>query len=279
MYISHLTKEQEAEIPNYIEKWQSKCSLTDPVERVDFERGIRNIHQEIGITVPNHFVYYASPAAMWREFEDWETYITCVLTEYWKYQIPLCDPASRHRRWRPGNTRPAFNFAAKRYSPGPARALCETEDSDEESGTVIDKVFHQQLHGRFLFPVQFDWRLIGYYACGQYEPPDDYFWERADKEDPTNQIHYQECCFLAPQQWLLQEIACVDFCHSVLGVERNEKLYAGLEAIVESGSFCGVFGRLCVACERPFKVEGNRNNFRLHFRDGEVFAYRDELQE
>ena len=63
--------------------------------------------------------------------------------------------------------------------------------------------------------------------------------------------------------------------YRALGINRNEKLYAGLEAIVEGGSFCGVFGRLCVACERPYRIEIDDRVFTLMFPDGEVLSNRE----
>lgn len=277
--VSKLTEEQESQIPFYIEMWRAKCALTTPIVPALLEQGLQDIHQEIGMEAPSQFLYYLSPAAMWRDFEVWKPKITRVLTQFWSYQIPLCDPYSMHRYWSHGNKRSAFNFTAKRYSPGSTYALREAEDSDETSGTVIEKQFHTELWKRFEFQVPFDWSLLGYYACDAYAPPDDYFWERADKDDPTNQMHYQDYCFLAPQQWLLRELACVDFCHRVLGINRNERLYSGLEAIVEGGSFCGTFGRLCIACERPCQIEVNEEGFTLIFRDGAVFSRRNDAHD
>jgi hypothetical protein len=270
---SQLDKAQEKQIPLYIEKWVAKCVLTTAITPTLFEKGLQEIHEELGMEAPREFLYYPSPAAMWREFEVWRPKITRVLTLFWRYQIPLCDPSSMHRLWSPGNKRLEFNFAAKRYCSGPNSALLETDDSDETAGTVIKRELHGRLWKRFDFQVPFNWNLLGYYACGDYEPPSDYLSERADEEDPTNQMPYQDYCFLAPDRWLLRELACVDFCHHVLGIHRNERLYAGLETIVESGSFCGVFGRLCVACERPHQIEIEDKSLKLIFTDGKVFTH------
>jgi hypothetical protein len=277
--ISRVTEEQASQIPIYIEKWRAKCLLTNPVIPALFERGLQDVHQEVGMEAPSEFIYHLSPAAMWREFEVWKPKITRVLTQFWSYQIPLCDPYSMHRYWSPGNKRPAFNFTAKRYSPGPNYALCEAEVSDETSGTVIEKQFHSELWKRFDFQVPVDWCLLNCCACGAYEPPEDYLWERLEEEDPNNRIGYEDYCFLAPQHWLLRELACVDFCHTVLGINRNERLYSGLEAVVESGSFCGTFGRLCIACERPCDIEVNQEGVKLTFRDGEVFSRRNDASD
>jgi hypothetical protein len=274
--VTQLTEAEESQIPIYIEKWRAKCSLTTPIVPSPFERGLRDVHEEVGIKAPSEFLYYLSPAAMWREFEVWKPKITRVTTQFWSYQIPLCNPYSMHRYWPPGNKRPAFNFTARRYSHSPNHALIEAEGSDETSGTVIEKQFHSELWKRFDFQVPFDWSLLGYYAYDEDGPTDDYLRERADEEDPTNQTNYRACCFLAPEQWLLQELACVDFCHTVLGINRNEKLYSGLEIIVEHGSFCGTFGDLCVACERPRNIEVNAEGFTLIFRDGEAFSCRHD---
>ena len=274
--ISHLTQQQADQIPIYIEKWKSMCSLTTPIERGPFEAGLRAVHNEIKIEAPQEFLYFLSPAAMWREFESWKAKITSVGTQYWSYQIPLCDPYSMHRLWRPGSTRPAFNFAARRYSPGLGYALCETDDSNETWGTVINKEFHSELWKGFEFSLPFDWGLLSYYTFEEDGPIDEYLWERAHKEDETSQVGYQQCCFLAPEKWLLWELACVDFCHNVLGVERNGKLYRGLEAVVKYGSFCGTFGRLCVVCERPQSIEVDENGFTLNYRDGEFFSWQHE---
>lgn len=271
-----LSPKQEEQIPIYIEKWKAIACLTTPIERTKFESGLKAVHQEIGLKAPSEFLYFSSPAAMWREFDDWKPKITRVLTQYWSYQIPLCDPGSMHRLSSPGNHRQAFNFAAKRKSPGWNFALRETRNSRETSGILVEKEFHKRLWERFEFESPFDWRLLGYYTVDEDGPIEDYLWERAHKEDPTSQIHYQEECFLAPEKWLLKELACVDFCFSVLGVERNDKLYRGLEEIVRNGSFCGTFGQLCVACERPISIEVNEDQFKLTYRDGEVFSCKHE---
>jgi hypothetical protein len=273
--ISQLEKGQGEKIPHYIEKWQAKCTLTTPIIPALFEQGLQDIHEELGMEIPREYLYYPSPTAMWRDVEVWKPKITRVLTQFWSYQIPLCDPFSYHRQYTPVSKRPAFNFAAKRYSPGPKYALCETEDSNETSGTVIEKEFHSQLWKLFDFQAPIDWEELGYYyTSGNFETPD-YFEYIAQEEDLTNQAHYRDYCLLAPQPWLLHELACVDFSHHVLGINRNERLYAGLEAIVENGSFCGVFGRLCVACERPAKIELKNKSFKLTFRDDEVFSYEE----
>ena len=269
--ISQLDKAQEDQIPFYIEKWRSKCLLTTPVNPALFEQGMQDIHEELGMEVIHEFLYFSSPTAMWREFEVWKPKVTRVLTQYWRYQIPLCDPSSMHRRF-PGSGRAAFNFSARRYSPGPHFALRETEDSNEESGTVLLSTFHAKLWKRFDFNVPFNLSLVGTYACFDFEVPGEYLYDKAGKEDPANQIDYTEYCFLGPDHWLLRELACVDFCHHVLGINRNERLYSGLEAIVESGSFCGVFGPLCVACERPSKIEVEDKIFKMVFPDGEMFS-------
>jgi len=270
--ISQLNEAQEKQIQLYVEKWRDKCLLTTPINPTCFEQGLQDIHEELGMEVPREYIYYPSPAAMWREFEIWKPKITRVLTQFWRYQIPLCDPTSMHRRWWPGSERSAFNFAAKRYSPGPNCALRETEDSNETSGTVIKKEFHGQLWKRFEFEKPVGCRILGYVSYNYNETIGDYLYERADKEDPTNQMPYDDYCFLGPEQWLLRELACVDFCHHVLGINRNENLYAGLEAIVENGSFFGVFGRLCVACERPHTIEVENENFKFTFPDGEEIS-------
>ena len=270
--ISQLDKAQEDQIPFYIEEWKSKCLLTSPVNPALFEQGMQDIHEELGMEAIHEFLYFPSPTAMWREFEVWKPKITRVLTQFWRYQIPLCDPSSFHRRWPPGSGRAAFNFAAKRYSPGPNFALRETEKSNEESGTVILSTVHSKLWKRFDFDIPFELSFVSTYACSDFEALSDYLYERADEEDPTNQMDYTEYCFIGPDHWLLHELACVDFCHHVLGIDRNERLYSGLEAIVESGSFCGVFGSLCVACERPSKIEVKDKIFKLIFPDGEVFS-------
>jgi hypothetical protein len=268
--ISQLDEAQEKQIPFYIEKWRVKCLLTTPITPTLFEEGLKDIHEELGMEAPREFLYYLSPTAMWREFEVWKSKITRVLTQFWRYQIPLCDPSSMHRRWGAGSERSEFNFAAKRYYPGPKYALRETEDSDETSGTVIKKGLHGQLWERFEFETPVGCRFFGYFPCDDNDTIDDYLYKRADKEDPTNQMHYWEYCFISPEKWLLRELACVDFCHHVLDINRNERLYTGLEAIVENGSFCGVFGRLCVACERPHTIEVDNKNFKFTFPDGEV---------
>lgn len=249
--------------------------MTAPVDLAIFKQGIQDIHEELAMETPREFLYYPSPAAMWREFEMWKPKITRVLTQFWRYQIPLCDPSSFHRRFGPGSRRAAFNFAVRRYSPGPNYALRETKDSNEESGTIILGTLHGKLWKRFDFDLPFNLSLVSTYPCFDFEEPGEYLYDKAEKEDPTNQMDFKEYCFIGPDYWLLRELACVDFCHCVLGINRNERLYSGLETIVENGSFCGVFGSLCIVCERPSKIELNDEIFKLNFPDGEVFTNRE----
>jgi hypothetical protein len=270
--VSRLAEGHEEQIALYIDKWRVQCSLTTPINPRLFEQGLQDVHQELGMEVPGEFLYYPSPAAMWRAFEVWKPKITRVLTRFWRYQIPLCDPWSMHRRSRPGSERFEFNFAAKRFSPGPNKALWETEDSNETAGTVITRRLHEQLWKRFQFETPVECKSFGNFPSHYDEAIDDYLYERADNEDPTNQMHYWEYCFLGPDRWLLRELACVDYCHRVLGIDRNERLYAGLEAIVEHGSFCGVYGRLCVACERPRTIEVKNDSCEITYPDGEIVS-------
>lgn len=276
--ISDLRPEQEALIPLYVEKWRDTCVLTTPVDGPEFEEGLCNVLDELGMETPNEFFYFLSPAAMWRGFNLWKDQVTRVLTQYWSYQVPLCDPDSMHRLWRPGSERAAFNFAATRYSPGPKWALCEDKRSDETSGNVLDRTFHAELWKRFHFEVPFDWSLVAYDPCGGYAPPTDFLEGRAYIEDPANQMRAEDYCFVSPSAWLLRELACVEFCHRVLGVPRNERLYSGLEAIVQNGSFFGLFGTLCVACQRPCRIEVEKSAVRLTFRDGAVFDFPDRSE-
>jgi hypothetical protein len=225
--ISQLDEAQEKQIPFYIEKWRDKCLLTTPITPTLFEQGLLDIHEELGMEAPREFLYYHSPAAMWSEFEVWKPKITRVLTQFWRYQIPLCDPTSMHRRFGAGSKRFEFNFAAKRYDPGPNKALWETEDSDETSGTVIKKGLHEQLWKRFQFEIPVGCRFLSYLPGDYNETIDDYLYERADKEDPCNQMYYWEYCFIGPEPWLLRELACVDFCHRVLGIGNRGRSLEG----------------------------------------------------
>jgi len=267
--IGQINIDQENQIRDYIEKWMEKSLLTTPINPPLLEQGIKKIFEEIGLETPSEYLYYSSPVAMWHEFENWKPKITRVLTEFWRYQIPLCDPSSFRRKWRPGNKHLIFNFAAKRYSPGPNKALMDTEESNETSGVVIDKKLHDQIWKKFDLQVPLDWSLIGFSDSLDLQSYD-YLQDRADEEDPTNQMHFFEYCYLAPERWLLRELACVDFCHNVLGVDRNERLYNGLESVVENGSFCGLFGILCIACERPAKINIEDNSYKLTFSDDEI---------
>ena len=271
--VSELNKMQEEQIPLYTEKWKTKAVLIKPITPRLFEQGLRQIHEELGMEPPIEFLYYQSPAEMWREFKAWKPKITRVLTQFWSYQLPLCDPLSMHRRWSPGNNRIAFNFAAKRYSLGYNSTLRETDDSDETSGTLISRELHSRLWQQFDFQVSVNWGVIGCFDCSEYKQPNDYLLQRAEEEDPTTPMPYQDYCFLSPCQWLLRELAYVDFCHHVLKINRNERLYTGLEAIIENGSFCGIFGRLCVASERPCKIEIDGGSSKLFFTDGAAYTY------
>ena len=271
--VSHLTDQQSSQIPAYIEKWQWKWMLTNTIDRPKLQKGIQDVCAEIGIEVPHEFLYYPNPPAIWRDFDNWKSKITRVLSQYWAYQIPLSDLDAMYRLWGPGNTRPTFNFAAKRYSPGVRYALCETEDSDETSGTVITRELHGQVWKQFQFYIPVvSYELFDYYSGGESGPHINYLGQRAWKEDPSSQTGFKDQSFIGPELWLLQELACVDFCHQVLGIDRNERLYCGLEALVEHGSFCGVFGQLCVACERPSQIQIEHEAVKFTFSDGETFT-------
>lgn len=273
--ITEVTAEQEALIPNYIEKWKSKCTLTTPIFRPGFEQGIRDLHQEMCYEVPCEFIYYSSPIAMWRDFETWKSKITQLETKCYSHAVPLCDTGAYYRQWGAGKRRPAFNFSAKRYDHGPTGPLRETEDSDETSGRVIAKDFHADLWKRFDFEVPVNWGLMWSYLEEENISFHDSLWDLAWEEDSSTQASLDDRYSLSPQPWLLRELSCVDFCHNVLGISRNERLYSGLEAIVEHGSFCAIFGQLCVACERPIQIEGKHKGFTMTFRDGEVCKYID----
>lgn len=92
--ISKLPPEHAALIPLFIEKWKAKCLLTTPVDGSAFQEGVRNVFDELGMESPKEFIYFESPAAMWRGFNDWKDKVTRVLTQYWSYQVPFCDPDS-----------------------------------------------------------------------------------------------------------------------------------------------------------------------------------------
>jgi hypothetical protein len=241
-----------------------------PIVRPAFERGIQDVCKEISVDWPREFLYFPSPAAMWRDFDNWKSKITAIGTEFWVYQLPLCDPKGMHHLGRSRSTRPAFNFAATRYSPGVEFALCETADSDETSGTVIENGLHSWLWEQMLYYERFTYRLLEYYAGGDEGPLLDFDGLGPINIDPG--VSLKNCCFIGPETWLLHELACVDFCHNVLGITRNERLYGGLEALVEHGSYCGTFGRLCVVCERPVKIEVGEKSHKFFFADGEEFV-------
>ncbi|RYG59699.1 hypothetical protein EON80_25445 [bacterium] len=115
----------------------------------------------------------------------------------------------------------------------------------------------------------FDWERIAYDVSAD-ETVENYLEDRLDQEVPGCQASPKDFWFLGPEYWLLQEIACVDFCHHELGVDRNQELYRCLETIVTCGSFCATFGNLCLCCERPVEI-WRYNGMNLRWRDGEIY--------
>jgi len=72
-----------------------------------------------------------------------------------------------------------------------------------------------------------------------------------NREDPTCQADIDEFIFLGPFAWLHHEVACVDYCKTVLGVSCDARLYGTLESCLRFGGFVLTFEKLCIICERP----------------------------
>jgi hypothetical protein len=94
--------------------------------------------------------------------------------------------------------------------------------------------------------------------------------QRADAEDRQCQARVDEFIFLGPFEWLVREVACVDFCHTVLGCRRNGPLYRALEELIRWGSLVITFERVCLICDRP-SVWGSEGES-PHSRAGRPFA-------
>ena len=62
--INHLTPEQEAKLPEYRDKWLKIGTCTEPANRPEAEKAVREMYRCGGLTPPEKIVWCSSPLAM-----------------------------------------------------------------------------------------------------------------------------------------------------------------------------------------------------------------------
>jgi hypothetical protein len=182
----------------------------------------------------------------------------------WDYQLPLCDPRSYWRSW--GVDRDLIHFAPRRK---PNRQRCYAILDGESPGptSILSKTLHEELWAEFDMPRRRDWCATVLDSVGdRYASVIARLEEVGYREDPTCQAGIDQFIFLGPFDWLVREVACVDFCHAELSIPRDDALYIPLESLLHSGSLVFTFEKLCIMCDRPIAIEP-----RIEFRDGSVF--------
>jgi hypothetical protein len=252
--VCELTAKQRRQIPAYRRKWQAVALAIAPVDCRRVESAIRNLSHEIELNPPEEFIYYASPAAAWADFSTWFPRIGRCLVAYWSYQLPLFDPRSCWRKW--GENRDVIDLAVRRGSE-PNRIWIGRPSREDIHGNMLDPAINREIWAAFdnLADRDWAWRIVRDIAV-RFPEEHERLLEKADGEDPSNPIDVAEYVYLGPFHWLIQELACVDFCQAVLGCRTNAALYGSLTDLVCCGSVLLIFESVCLICERPTSVLG-----------------------
>jgi len=212
---------------------------------------------------PEHFRVVTSPHQAFQTFGDWRGQTGRILNCLWNYQLPLFHPDSY---WRlHGIDRDLIHFASlRRPNKNGCYALLDQNSPSPER--ILDKGLHKEIWVKFGTPPRADWCTEAVDSVwDRYSSVIEELEERGFRQDPTCQAGIDEFIFLGPFEWLWREVACVDFCHSELGIPRNDRLYEALETLLRSGSIVLTFEKLCILCDRPVAFEP-----RVEFSDGSV---------
>ena len=125
----------------------------------------------------------------------------------------------------------------------------------EIAGNEIDPQLHETLWKLFEQDKADDWvKRIQEFLLTRFEQEDEVLDDRLHEEDPHNQMRAFEYYHLGPFNWLVHEVACADYCASVLHCRTNEAYYSALKDLLTYGSLVFTFRDLCILCERPVRV-------------------------
>ncbi len=247
--IREVTDRQWRTIPGYREKWRSIAMATSTVQRDRVETALRRLLHELRLRPPEACLYYCSPAAAWADFNSWFPGIGRCLVALWPYQLPLFDPCSFWRKF--GNGRETIDLALHRTAkPGLAWTL--HPEPIDKPGATLHPAVNREIWNAFdrILDVDWGWRTVRDVSAA-FPEEHEQMMEQSDREDPSNPMDEAEYIYLGPFQWLIQELACADFCREQLGARTNTALYGSLTELVRYGSLLLTFERLCIVCERP----------------------------
>lgn len=234
-------------IAAYREKWASIALSTERVDRPAAERALVGLYEELGLAAPASFLHYESPHAAFRDIDRWwdRRLVGDCSVCLWPEQLPLCDPSSY---WRSSShERRTIDFAVRRRSN--AHGCWAYGESLPGEGRILSEEDHGAIWRAFDDMLPFDWVTpVIADLVAQFEEA---FLRMEALGDPTCQATHEDFLFLGPFPWLVQEVACVDFCHQELACRRNGDFYDSLESLLRSGSLTVTFPRLCMICERP----------------------------
>jgi len=247
--LGELTDGHRRQIAAYREKWKAIGLLTERVDRPRVEAALEALFREIEFQAPNDRLLFSSPAAAWADFPAWFPRIGRCLVAFWPYQLPLFDPQSFWRRF--GGNRDTVDLAVCRVAR-PGMAWAPRAPRNGVPGTTLNAAVGREIWEAFDGLLDVDWAWRTARAVGEkFAEEHGRIEEQADREDPSNPIDVAEYIYLGPFQWLIHELACVDFCRTVLGARVNTALYDSLSELVRYGSLLLTFERLWIICERP----------------------------
>lgn len=236
----------EPVLDQYMHKWRSRALSTDPIGFDRVARALDRLYDELSVPEPTLVERYPSPARAFAAFDEWRAHVRAVLTNYWCYQLPLFSPAGYWRQY--GDRSNTVDLAVHRWPNG--HGCYSTEKPTNCMGTTLSKPVHDAIWRRALDRPELNW------CDGVAEELEDtaamhVLAKRGHAEDPRCQVLTEEFIFPGPFDWLVREVACVDFCYAELACRRNERLYRALDVLLRSGSFIVRLVGVCLVCERP----------------------------
>lgn len=253
------------------EVWDRAAMSSSSVVEADARNAVGALFRAIGIEAPTVFRVYSSPAAALIDFPQWISLVSerdCMPC-FWHYQLPMCDPGSYWRRYGPALDH--VDLAVRRW-PNARRCLAFSESLPEQ-GLVLGRTSHETLWSSFSGLPTIDWMpAVVHDLARRFPGPLGTLQKFADTQDPTCQFPITDFIFLGPFAWLVQEVACVDFCQQELGCRINREFYTALQSVLQAASMMITFNRICIFCDRPAEIS-------LHsilYRDGYEVLREDE---
>lgn len=226
---------------------------TEPVDFARTKDALIALYRLLYLTPPAQFEFVASPHAAFSSFHSWSRSTGRFLNMLWAYQLPLCDPSGY---WRQSTrTQARIEFATLR-KPNSYGCYVTADEVDAEPATAISDELHTELWADFSYPLNRNWCDVVVNSLWKTFPDveaslDDAF----HSQTPRSQAGVDETMFLGPFDWLHREVACVDFCSSILGVPCNTQLYSVLQSCLQLGGLILTFENLCIVCERPTTID------------------------